>query len=198
MPTRAQLKKIWLLSDTVLYPEAVDFMQRHVQQSEPLPNSQVMGLFNAAASEQYPVLYRFVTHQRDRNWPYAKMHIKRFYTALEQTLLVMQRTRIRNEFRLLEDVPGRSVAETRQEQDTLMALLAREFIQHLLAENAVLLLRGDKGQKAQGARGGDGGRQQQGRQGQPGQQGQPGRREQPGQQRPRAGEANRPQQHNRR
>ena len=104
-----------------------------------MPNSQVMGLFNAAASEQYPALYHFVTHQRDRNWPNAKLHIKRFYTSLEETLTRLHRTRLRNEFHLLEDVPGRTVTETRQEADELMALLAREFIQHLLAENGILL-----------------------------------------------------------
>jgi hypothetical protein len=139
MPTPAQMKKIWLLSDTVLYPEAVAFMQRHVRGAEPLPTSQVMGLFNATAWEQYPELYKFVTHQRDRNWPYAKMHIKKFYTALEETLTRMDRMRLRNEFHLLEDVPGRDVNATRQEMNELMALLAREFIQHVLAENGVLL-----------------------------------------------------------
>jgi len=182
MPTSAQLKKIWLLSDTVLYPEAVAFIQKHVQGSEPLPNSQVMGLFNAAASEQYPALYQFVTHQRDRNWPYAKMHIKKFYTSLEETLTRLHRTRLRNEFHLLEDVPGRGVNETRREMDELMALLAREFIQHVLAENGVLL-QAEEEQRRQRARGGDGGRQQ----------GQQGRQGQQGQQRPRTGEGNRQQ-----
>jgi hypothetical protein len=183
MPTAVQLKKIWLLSDTVLYPEAVAFMRKHVQESEPLPTSQVMGLFNATASEQYPALYQFVTHQRDRNWPYSRMHIKKFYTALEETLTRLHRTRLRNEFHLLEDVPGRGVNETRQEMDELMALLAREFIQHVLAENGVLL-QAEEERRRQGTRGGGYGGRQQGQQGRPGQQ---------GQQRPRTGEGNRPQ-----
>lgn len=197
MPTPAQLKKISLLNDMVLYPEAVAFMQKHAQQSEPMPNSQVMGLFNAAenaaTSEDYATLYQFITHQRDRNWPYAKMYIKRFYTTLEAALSQMQRTRLREEFHLLRDTSGRSVSEMRQEVEVLMALLAREFIQHLLAENAVLLLRADRGRKPQDERGGDGGRNQPGQQGQQRQQGRPGQQRQPGQQRPRAGEANRPQ-----
>lgn len=182
MPTPTQLKKLWLLSDTVLYPEAVAFMQKHARESEPLPTSQVMGLFNATASEHYPALYRFVTHQRDRNWPYSKMHIKRFYTSLEETLTRMDRVRLRSEFHLLEDVPGRGVKETRQEMDELMALLAREFIQHVLAENGVLL-QAEEEQQRQRARRGDGGRQQ----GQPGQQGRQ------GQQRPGIGQGNRSQ-----
>ena len=188
MPTPAQLKKLWLLSDTVLYPEAVAFMQKHARESEPLPTSQVMGLFNATASEQYPALCHFITHQRDRNWPYSKMHIKRFYTSLEETLTRMDRMRLRNEFHLLEDVPGRGVNETRQEMDELMALLAREFIQHVLAENGVLL-QAEAEQRRQRARGGDGGRQQ----GQPGQQGQSRQQGRPGQQRPGAGQGNRQQ-----
>ena len=177
MPTSKQLKKIWLLSDSVLYPEAVAFMQKHVQESEPLPTSQVMGLFNATASEQYPALYQFVTHQRDRNWPNSKLYIKKFYTALEETLTRLHRTRLRNEFHLLEDVPGRGVNETRLEMDELMALLAREFIQHVLAENGVLLQADEEHRRPRG-RVGDGGRQQ-------------GRSGQQGQQRPRTGEGNR-------
>ncbi len=185
MPTPAQLKKIWLLSDTVLYPEAVAFMHKHVQESEALPTSQMTGLFNAAASEQYPALYQFVTHQRDRNWPNSKMHIKKFYTALEETLTRLHRTRLRNEFHLLEDAPGRSVSETRQEMDVLMALLAREFIQHVLAENGVQL-QAEEERRRQRARGSDAGRPQ-------GRQGQQERQRQQGQQRPRTGEGNRQQ-----
>lgn len=185
MLTPVQMKKIWLLSDTVLYPEAVAFMQKHVRGSEPLPTSQVTGLFNAAASEQYPALYQFVTHQRDRNWPYTKMYIKKFYTALEEALTRLHRTRLTNEFHLLEDVSGRSVNEIRQEMDELMALLAREFIQHVLAENGVLL-RAEEERRRQRAHGGDEGRQQ-------GKQGQQGRQGSQGQQRPRVDEVNRQQ-----
>ncbi len=42
----AQLQKIWLLSDTVLYREAVDFVQNLVSRVDPLPMSQVNGLLN--------------------------------------------------------------------------------------------------------------------------------------------------------
>jgi len=140
MPTPAQLEKIWLLSDTVLYPEAVSFMRKLVQDQEcdPLPTSQVAGLLNVAESAQYDELYRFVVHQRDRNWPPSKRDIKTFYTALEEVLSLMQRKRLKGEFHLLADEHGRSVSDIRQERDALMALLAREFIQHLLAENGIL------------------------------------------------------------
>jgi hypothetical protein len=88
------------------------------------------------------------------------MNIKRFYTSLEDVLGKMQRERLRNEFHLLQDVSGRSVAEIRQEMDALMALLAREFIQHMLAENGLLLQQAEEERKKQRGQGGERNRQQ--------------------------------------
>ena len=151
MPTPAQLQKIWLLSDIVLYPEAVSFMRKLVQDQEcdPLPTSQVAGLLNVAESAHYDELYRFVVHQRDRNWPPSKRDIKTFYTALEEVLSLMQRKRLKDEFHLLPDERGRSASDIRQETAALMALLAREFIQHLLAENGTLAAKLDDERKKQ-------------------------------------------------
>lgn len=151
MPTPAQLQKVWLLSDTVLYPEAVAFMRKLVEEHDcnPLPASQVAGLLNVAESARYDELNRFVLHQRDRNWPPSKSDIKTFYTALEEKLSLMQRKRLKDEFHLLMDTAGRSASDIRQEFDALMALLAREFIQHLLAENGALAAQVDDERKQQ-------------------------------------------------
>jgi len=137
MPDLAQLQKIGLLSDTVLYSEAVAFIRKLVQDREcnPLPNSQVGGLLSIAESSSYDDLYRFVVHQRERNWPPGKRDIKTFYTALEEVFETMRRRRLKDEFHLLDGV---SAGEVRQETGALMALLAREFIQHLIAENGLL------------------------------------------------------------
>lgn len=155
MASLAQLQKIELLSDTVLYDEAVDFMRKFVgeQGCHPLPNSQANGLLNIAGASKYDDIYRFVVHQRDRNWPPSKRDIKPFYTALEQFLSQMQRRRLREEFHLLAEENGRSVSERRREADELLALLSREFIQHLVAENAVLLAKADE-ERARYRRGG--------------------------------------------
>ncbi|HEY6407705.1 MAG TPA: hypothetical protein VIY29_09585 [Ktedonobacteraceae bacterium] len=139
----AQLKKIWLLSDTVLYPEAVSFLRKLVQEQDcnPLPASQVAGLLSIAASYKYDQLYRYVLHQRERDWPPARRDLKIFYTELERVLSLMQRKRLKDEFHLLtagNEGSGRSISDIRQEADELMAVLAQEFIQHLLAENGVL------------------------------------------------------------
>jgi len=143
MLSNAQLQKIYLLSDTILYREATVFMRKLVQEQgcDPLPTSQVAGLLSIAEATRYDELHRFVLHQRDRNWPPSKRDIKTFYAALEEVLSLMQRKRLKDEFRLMPDIQGRSESEARQELDELMARLAREFIQHLVAENGVLAAR---------------------------------------------------------
>jgi hypothetical protein len=142
MPSVAQLQKIWLLSDTVLYREAGDFIRKLVQEHDcdPLPTSQINGLLSIAESASYDALYQFVVHQRDRNWPPSKRDIKTFYTELELVLSQMQRRRLKEEFHLTSAANGKSVNEIRAEEKALMALLAREFIQHLVAENGLLLV----------------------------------------------------------
>ena len=93
----AQLQKIWLLSDTVLYPEAVSFLHKLMREQEcdPLPASQVAGLLSIADSQKYDELYRYVVHQRERDWPPARRDLKTFYTALEQVFSLMQRALVR-------------------------------------------------------------------------------------------------------
>ncbi len=82
------------------------------------------------------------------------MNIKRFYTSLEAALEKMRNERLRNQFHLLPDVAGRSIEDIREEIDALMVLLAREFIQHVVAENAVLLQQAEEERKeGQGAEG---------------------------------------------
>ena len=136
--TTKQLEKISLLADTVLYPEAVAFIRQLVQEEEcsPLPPSQVTGLLNIAASSQYNELYTFVVHQRDRDWPTLKSDIKKFYSALEKYLTLMQKRRLMDEFGLVTDRPN--TRDAKQESDGLMAALAYDFIQHLVAENVLL------------------------------------------------------------
>lgn len=145
MPTHAQLQNIWLLSDTVLYPEAVAFMRRLVREQDcnPLPPSQVNGLLSIAESHQYDKLYDFVLHQRDRDWPPRQRDIKTFYIALEETLTNMQR-RLRGDFHLVSGARKAGGEHDADEQE-MMALLAREFIQHLVAENGLLAIRAEKG-----------------------------------------------------
>jgi hypothetical protein len=138
MLSEEQLQKIWLLSDTVLYPEAVAFIRHLVneEQGSPLPSSQVKGLQSIAESYKYNELYRFVTHQRDRDWPASKWSIKTLYTKLEKDFTFIKNRRLKDEFHLVSE--GLNTQEARDEIDALMAALAREFIQHMVAENGLL------------------------------------------------------------
>src|SRR6185312_867949 len=149
MPTVAQMDKIWLLSDTVLYPEAVNFLRRLVRDREckGLPTSQVTGLLNVAESYQYDDLYSFVVHQRDRNWPPRQRDTKVFYTELADTLKEMEK-RLSGDFHLVGG-SRKGVGPRGAEEDELLALVAREFIQHLVAENGLLVAKEEDERKRQ-------------------------------------------------
>ncbi len=138
MLTTEQLQKISLLTDTVLYPEAVAFIRQLIKEEDcdPLPSSQVNGLLNVAAFSKYSELYAFVVHQRDRNWPPSRADIKKFYTALEKYLTSLQKRRLKDELHLVTD--GLNSSDARQESEELMAALVNDFIQHLVAENGLL------------------------------------------------------------
>ncbi len=51
---------------------------------------------------------------------------------------MMRRKRLKDEFHLVTEEQGKSAQELRLETDELMALLARDFIQHLVAENGLI------------------------------------------------------------
>lgn len=138
-----------MLSDTILYPEAVAFIRWLIrdQECKPLPASQVNGLLSIAEASQYDTLSEFIVHQRSRNWPSRQRDIKTFYLALEETLANMKQ-RLRGDFHLLAG--GRKSGQhSAEEENELMILLAREFIQHLIAENGLLAVKGRPYQQSQ-------------------------------------------------
>ena len=138
MLSDAQLQKIELLSDTVLYSEAVAFMRQLINEQDcsPLPTSQVKGLQSIAESYQYTAIHRYIQHQFERSWPDSKRSIKVLYTELDRLFTTMKNQRLGNEFHLLTKEP--KSREGQQESNALMAALAREFIQHMIAENGLL------------------------------------------------------------
>lgn len=138
--TTEQIQKIWLISDTVLYPEAVRLIG---ELDDPLPNNQMMGLLNIAQGERYAGrdgVQAFIVHQHKRFSSEAKSETKAaigtFYTELEKYLSDMRKQRIREKFQLVTENPIKKEAD--QEVDEVMLWLARDFIQHLIAENGVL------------------------------------------------------------
>ena len=132
-----QFRVISRLSDDVLYPEAVAFVNRQVRElhRDALLNSQANGLLNIATSLKYSELQNYVIHQRTRDWQPSKRDIGAFYEDLERYLNQLQRTRLQQEFHLLSS--GLSPEEGRREREEVLAYLALEFIQHLVAENGI-------------------------------------------------------------
>ncbi len=126
MITQKEQEKIRLLSDTELYPQAVEFM-RGIARA--LPTTQINGLLNVSLANTYDRLKEFVEAQPKRaTWKTSERHIPEFYKRLTQ------------KFKELEKhVPAiialRQEKASAADKETVKMELAREFIQHLLAEN---------------------------------------------------------------
>jgi hypothetical protein len=139
MISNTQLEKVYYLSDTVLYKEAVGLMRSQKDRDgkpQPLPTSQIKGLWNIASSSTYSMLVEFIVHQKLRDWQPSKRFLATFYTELERVFNQMRNQRLRTEFRLLNERD--SSQGLVQQADELMILLAREFIQHLVTENLLI------------------------------------------------------------
>lgn len=128
--TPEQESQIRQLSDAEMYPEAVDFASQY----PPVQKSQMAGLLEFSRS--WEELAGFVRHQKDdRDWgepgKSKRAHYKDFYTALDAHLNELRR-RSREQYNFVPD--GLTKNENRQQTDFFAGLLAREFIQHLVAE----------------------------------------------------------------
>ncbi|MGH2506496.1 MAG: hypothetical protein ACRDHZ_03635 [Ktedonobacteraceae bacterium] len=120
-------ERIRLLSDTAFYPQAVEFMQKI---GGVLPSSQINGLLNVTHANTYRELEDFIKHQYTRStWGFKDQHIPDFYRKLESKLREFERL-------VTTVTKDRQEKPAHEEQQTIKMLLAREFIQHVLAENA--------------------------------------------------------------
>jgi hypothetical protein len=139
MPSLYQQDILLNANDDTLYPEAVKLLKRLVDEEEclPLPASQVAGLLNIAKRASYPDVEQFIRHQRERNWPESRKDVKIFYTALGETLNTFEKKWLPERFQLPST--GKTPQAQKEESKELMALIARDFIQHLVAENMRLL-----------------------------------------------------------
>jgi len=129
MITEHEQMRIRLLSDLELYPQAVEFMSGIARQ---LPMAQMNGLLNVSLANTYKQLERFIDHQRTRTtWRRGDEHIPDFYARLARKLQHLEATA-----QLL--AKERAEQPSREDMQILNMLLAREFIQHVLAENAYM------------------------------------------------------------
>ncbi|HEY0752693.1 MAG TPA: hypothetical protein VGD98_01845 [Ktedonobacteraceae bacterium] len=128
MISEQEQARIRLISDNELYPQAVEFMKN---MGRPLPSTQINGLLNVSLANTYQQLALFVKHQGARKtWRGSERHVEEFY-----------RTKFPAKLKQLETyLPAvtcsRAEKASREDEQAIKMELAREFIQHLLAENA--------------------------------------------------------------
>ncbi|GCE50155.1 hypothetical protein EI42_01891 [Thermosporothrix hazakensis] len=130
MITEKLLERLYLLSDDVLYRDAVNFMHS-IGEANSLSGSQMNGLLNIALGNPYSELLKFLQHQQARTtWKKQEAHVPGFYRKLQIKLQ-----------RLTVDTISSIAPEGKlspEEQEELKKLIAQEFIQHLLAENGYM------------------------------------------------------------
>ncbi len=125
MITEKELEQIHLLSDNELYKEAVEFMQAV---KGTLPPTQMNGLLNIMLNS-YGQLNLFMNRQLGRTWPTDQQYVPEFYSKLKDKLKDI-------EDYVVQITPSQQEALSEKKQEKLKMLLVREFIQHLMAENA--------------------------------------------------------------
>ena len=130
MITEQEQRQIRLLSDIELYPQAVQFMHGVART---LPPTQINGLLNVSLANTYDELTRFIEKQRTRtSWRREDSHIPDFYHRLAQKLKQLETS-------VLQILKARTQPAPQEDMQRLKMLLAREFIQHLLAENSYMM-----------------------------------------------------------
>ena len=131
MITQKEEERLHLLSDTQLYDQAVEFMRGIARK---LPSTQINGLLNVSLGENsYDELKHFVDAQYKRStWKPSERHVPEFYRRLTQ------------KFKELEQYASTILIDrveqaSREDQEAMKMAIAREFIQHLLAENDYMI-----------------------------------------------------------
>jgi hypothetical protein len=119
------LQAIRLISDNLLYPEAVAF----VNGNDMPEDSQLTGLLEYSRQQNY--LNKFIDKQEGREWTGKKEHYSAFYGSLSGYLENL-RNRCKDKFGLVPADLGRK--GTTERVDEVSALLVQEYITHLVAE----------------------------------------------------------------
>ena len=126
-----QAQKIRLLSDGELYRDAVDLAAKHAHSK--ISSSQLNGLWNAVGASDWSEIFRYIDNRLGRDttskelknfYQHLKNDLNKLKTIVEETQLVVKPKEI-----------GRAQRrQVRAEIDWHAYLLAKEFIQHLVAE----------------------------------------------------------------
>ena len=131
--TIERAQQIRLLSDGELYRDAVKLATNHVYASSKISNSQLSGLWNAVGASDWGEIFRYIDNRLDRNT--TSDELKKFYQNLKDYLNGLPKQVEKTQLVVKPTEMGR--AQRRQvsaEIDRYAYLLAKEFIQHLVAE----------------------------------------------------------------
>ena len=129
--TLEQVQKIRLLSDEELYRDAVDLAAKHAYSK--ISSSQLNGLWNAVGASDWSEIFRYIDNRLGRDT--TSKELKNFYQHLKNDLNKLKT--IVEETQLVVKPKEMGRAQRRQvstEIDRYAYLLAKEFIQHLVAE----------------------------------------------------------------
>ncbi len=130
MITQKEQETIRILSDTELYPQAVEFMRGI---AKALPSTQINGLLNVSLANTYDRLKEFVEYQSERaTWKATEKHIPDFYKRLTRKFTELERY-------ALVAIADRPEKVSWEDKEAVKMELTREFIQHLLAENDFMI-----------------------------------------------------------
>ena len=130
--TTEQVQKICLLSDGELYKNAVDFVKTYYSPKK-VSKAQLSGLQNAVGASDLHEIFRYINNRLARNT--TPEDLKSFYGALKDSLNSLRSKVQEVQFVVKPEKTTRTQdREVNKEIDRYAYLLAKEYIQHLIAE----------------------------------------------------------------
>lgn len=129
--TVEQAQKIHLLSDGELYHDAVNFAKEHVNSK--VSETQLRGLQNAVGAGDSAEIFRYIDNRLGRDT--TSEGLKKFYDELKNYLKGLPEQVEETQLVVRPEKMGR--AQRRQVNEEINGyayFLAKEFIQHLVAE----------------------------------------------------------------
>ncbi len=131
VPTE-QVQKICLLSDGELYENAVDFVKTHYSPKK-VSKAQLNGLQNAVGAGEWHEIFNYINNRLDRDT--TPEDLKSFYGALKDSLNSLHSKVQEVQFVVRpEEMTRTQGKQLNQEIERYAYLLAKEYIQHVIAE----------------------------------------------------------------
>lgn len=126
-----QSQKIRLLSDEVLYHDAVSFAKEHVNSK--VSETQLRGLQNAVGAGDSAETFRYIDNRLERDT--TSDELREFYESLKNYLNGLPERVEETQLVVRPEKMGRTQRkQVNEEIKRYTYLLAKEFIQHLVAQ----------------------------------------------------------------